>query len=106
MVRWLRVALVPAGVALGIAAESVSHTAGELDRAVADLAVGWVLLGCGLAAWERRERSLVGPLMAAAGVAWLLGSVVPAALYLYRGPLVHALMVPEAAITPMVWRVE
>ena len=83
--RWLRVALVPAGLVLGIAAEWVSYGAEELDTAVGDLAVGWTLLGCGLVAWERRGRSLVGPLMAATGVAWFLGSFVTAALYLYRG---------------------
>ena len=74
MVRWLRVALVPAGLVLGIAAEWVSYGAEELDTAVGDLVVGWVLLGCGLVAWDRRGRSLVGPLMAATGVAWFLGS--------------------------------
>jgi signal transduction histidine kinase len=95
--RWLRVALVPAGLVLGIAAESVSYASAELDRAVGDLAVGWVLLGCGFVGWERRERSLVGPLLAAAGVAWFLGSIWTAALYLYRGPLVHALMVYPGA---------
>jgi signal transduction histidine kinase len=92
-VRWLRVALVPAGLVLGIAAEWVSYGSGELDSTVGDLAVGWVLLGCGLVGWERRGRSLVGPLLAAAGVAWFLGTFGAAALYLYRGPLVHALMV-------------
>ena len=93
VVRWLRVALVPAGLVLGIAAEWFSYGSGELDAAVGDLVVGWVLLGCGLVAWERRGTSLVGPLLAAAGVAWFLGSYWTAALYLYRGPLVHALMV-------------
>jgi signal transduction histidine kinase len=96
-VRWLRVALVPAGLVLGIAAEWVSYGSGELDTAVGDLAVGWVLLGCGLVGWERRGRSLVGPLMAAAGIAWFLGSFGTAALYLHRGPLVHALMVYPGA---------
>src|SRR4051794_36342242 len=91
--RWLRVALVPIGLILGVAAEWVSYGSGELDTAVGDLAVGWVLLGCGLAGWDRRGRSLVGPLLAAAGVAWFLGSFWTAALYLYRGPLVHALLV-------------
>ena len=97
MARWLRVALVPAGLVLGIAAEWVSYGSGELDMAVGDLAVGWVLLGCGLVGWDRRGRSLVGPLLAAAGVAWFLGSFWTAALYLYRGPLVHALMVYPGA---------
>ena len=92
MARRLRVALVPAGLALGIAAELVSYRSGELDRAAADLLVGWVLIGCGLLAWERRGDSRVGPLLAATGVAWFLGGFGTAALYLHRGPLVHALL--------------
>jgi signal transduction histidine kinase len=88
----LRVTLVPAGLALGIAAELVSYSSAELDRAAADLLVGWVLIGCGLLAWERRGDSRVGPLLAATGVAWFLGSFWTAALYLHRGPLVHALL--------------
>ena len=91
--RWLRIALVPAGLVLGIAAEWVSYGSGELDTTVGDLAVGWMLLGCGLVGWERRGRSLVGPLLAAAGVAWFLGNFWTAALYLHRGPLMHALLV-------------
>jgi signal transduction histidine kinase len=92
-VKWLRVALVPAGLVLGIAAEWVSYGSSELETTVGDLAVGWVLLGCGLMGWERRRWSLVGPLLAAAGVAWFLGTFWTASLYLYRGPLVHALLV-------------
>jgi signal transduction histidine kinase len=93
-VRWLRVALVPAGLVLGVAAESVSaYGSGGLDTAAGDLAVGWVLLACGLVGWGRRGRSLVGPLLAAAGVAWFVGNFWTAALFLYRGPLVHALLV-------------
>jgi signal transduction histidine kinase len=79
--RRLRVALVPAGLALGLAATSA-----------ADLLAGWALLGCGLVAWDRRSESRVGLLMVATGVAWFLGSLVPAALYLHRGPLVHLLL--------------
>jgi signal transduction histidine kinase len=96
-VRWLRGALVPAGLVSGVATEWVSSGRGGLVEAVGDLAVGWVLLGCGLVGWDRRRRSLVGPLLAAAGVAWFLGSVWTAALYLHRGPLVHALMVYPGA---------
>jgi signal transduction histidine kinase len=90
--RRIRVALVPAGLGLGVAAELVSYSSGELDRAAADLLVGWVLIGCGLLAWERRGDSRIGPLLAATGVAWFLGGVWTAALYLHRGPLVHALL--------------
>jgi len=90
--RRLRVALVPAGLALGIVAELVSYRSGELDQAAADLLVGWVLIGCGLLAWERRSDSRVGPLLTATGVAWFLGGFWTAALYLHRGPLIHAVL--------------
>jgi signal transduction histidine kinase len=91
-VRRLRVAIVVGGIALGLAAEWVSYESGELAAAGGDLIAGWVLIGCGLVAWERRGDSRFGPLVAAAGVAWLLGSLWTAALYLHRGPLVHALL--------------
>ena len=88
----LRVGLVVVGLALGIGAESVSYGSGELDAALADLVVGWALVACGLVAWDRRRETRVGALMLATGVAWFLGSVVPEALFLHRGPLVHLLM--------------
>ena len=90
--RRLRVALIPAGLALGTGAEWLASPSGGLDAAISDLVTGWVLLGCGLVAWDRRPTSLFGPLLVIAGVAWFVGSVVPAALYLHRGPLVHALL--------------
>jgi hypothetical protein len=91
-VRRLRVALGVAGIALGLCAELVTYRSGELERAAADLAVGWALIGCGLVAWERKPALRFGPLMAAAGAAWFLGTFATAALYLHRGPLVHALL--------------
>ena len=90
--RRLRVALALAGVLLGIGAQWVTYQPGEPGAAVADLAVGWALLGCGLVAWDRRGRARFGVLMAAAGIAWFLGGFAMAALYLHRGPLVHALL--------------
>ena len=96
----LRVALVPAGIALGIGAEWASYEPGGLDSAAADLIAGWALLGCGLVAWNRRGESRTGPLMVAAGVTWFLGSIAPAALYLHRGPLVHLLLAyPSGRLT-------
>src|SRR5688572_8137592 len=98
--RHLRVALVPAGIALGIGAEWASYEPGGLDSAAADLIAGWALLGCGLVAWKRHGESRTGPLMAAAGVTWFLGSIAPAALYLHRGPLVHLLLAyPSGRLT-------
>jgi signal transduction histidine kinase len=91
-VRRLRVALAVAGVAFGLVAELVAYRSGELGRAVADLAVGWALMGCGFVAWERRPALRFGPLMVAAGTTWFLGTFATAALYLHRGPLVHALL--------------
>jgi signal transduction histidine kinase len=90
--RRLPVALIPAGLALGVAAEWASYETGELELAIADLVAGWALLGCGLVAWSGRSESRVGPLMVATGVAWFLGSLVPGALYLHRGPLAHLLL--------------
>ena len=87
----LRVALGVGGVALGVTAELVSYRSGEVGSAVADLAVGWALIGSGLVAWERRATPF-GPLMVVAGAAWFLGSFATGALYLHRGPLVHALL--------------
>jgi signal transduction histidine kinase len=88
----LRVALAVGGLAFGLAAELVAYRSGELSHAGADLAVGWALIGCGLVAWERRRALRFGPLLAAAGSAWFLGTFATAALYLHRGPLVHALL--------------
>jgi signal transduction histidine kinase len=88
--HWLAVVL--AAVALGIAAEWASYEPGELDRALADLLTGWVLVGCGVVAARRRGAERIATLMAATGFAWLAGSLVPEALYLHRGPLVHLLL--------------
>jgi signal transduction histidine kinase len=86
--RRLRLALWPAGLLLGIAAEWGAWTDDPAGAAV-DLAVGFLLIGLGLVAWQRRGSSAVGPLMAASGFAWFLGSLAAWALYLHRGPLVH-----------------
>lgn len=90
--RRVRLAALVAGVAFGLAAEWVSYQPGSQSRSIADLVVGWVLIGSGLLTWERRPQSRFGPLMALSGGAWFLGSVVTAALYLHRGPLIHALL--------------
>jgi signal transduction histidine kinase len=86
--RWLRLALWPAGLLLGIAAEWGAWT-DDPGGAALDLAVGLLLIGLGLVAWQRRGSSAVGPLMAASGFAWFLGNLAAWALYLHRGPLVH-----------------
>jgi signal transduction histidine kinase len=88
-VQQLRLALLPIGIALGLAAEWVSYQTGELELAIADFVVGCVLIVCGLVAWERRSESRVGVLMAVAGFTWFLGNFAQSALFLHRGPLVH-----------------
>ena len=82
-------ALWPAAVVLGLGVEWAAFDDGELGLVVADLLVGWLLIGCGLVAWRRRPESRVGLLMGIAGVTWFAGSLGQAALYLHRGPLVH-----------------
>jgi signal transduction histidine kinase len=88
----VRVAFGVACIGLGLGAEWFSYRPGELGSALADLGVGWVLIGSGLFAWQRRAQSRVGPLLAASGAAWFLGSFSSVALFLHRGPLVHALV--------------
>jgi signal transduction histidine kinase len=86
--RRLRLALWPAGLVLGIAAEWGAWN-DDPGLTALDLAAGFVLIGLGLVAWQRRGSSAVGALMVAGGFAWFLGDVASWALYLHRGPLVH-----------------
>jgi signal transduction histidine kinase len=99
-----RLALVGlAGVALGLTAEWVGFGWDDPRRWIADLAVGWTLIGCGLVAWEQRPQSRTGPLMAATGFTWFLGNfsgvgmaalawVAAHLVYLHRGPLVQLVL--------------
>jgi signal transduction histidine kinase len=87
--RTLRLALLPVGVAFGLAAEWASYDGSERGLAAADFVVGSLLIVCGVVAWDRRPESRVGALMSAAGFAWFLGTLFAPALYLHRGPLVH-----------------
>jgi signal transduction histidine kinase len=75
----LRLALWPAGLALGAFSLAIardepafSFAGGSLEGAVALLGAGWALLACGLVFWGRRPGNAVGPLLAAAGCAWFL----------------------------------
>jgi signal transduction histidine kinase len=101
--RRLHLLLWPAGVAVGIAAESALYGSTDARHWVPDLLAGWSLIWCGLAAWTLRPRSRCGVLMAAAGFAWFApnfsGSSIGAiswlsahSLYLYRGPLVQLVL--------------
>jgi signal transduction histidine kinase len=89
-VRRAPILVAAAGIAFGLVAEwSALDDAASHALAAADLVVGCVLLVCGAIAWTRRPASRVGALMSVAGLTWFLGTLVPAALYVHRGPLVH-----------------
>ena len=90
--RTLRLLLWPAGIAVGIAAETVGFDWDEPRDWLPDLAVGWTLIACGLAAWSARPASRAGALMAAAGFAWFAGTFTEDALYLHRGFLIHLVL--------------
>jgi signal transduction histidine kinase len=75
----LRLALWPAGLALGAFSLAVargdpafSFAGSSLEGAVALLGAGWALLACGLLFWGRRPGNAVGPLLVAACCAWFL----------------------------------
>jgi signal transduction histidine kinase len=86
--RQLRHALWPAGLAFGVAAEWI----GAPEFVVLDAAAGLALAFLGMAAWSRRPGSGVGPIMAAGGFAWFLGTLWSPAVFLHRGPLAHLLL--------------
>jgi signal transduction histidine kinase len=66
---------------------------------LSDLATGAILLGAGALAAVRPRGRPTGFLLAAIGVAWLLGSAFEALVFLHRGPLVHLLLAyPRARI--------
>ena len=99
----VRVAAWPAGLVAGLGAEWLAGSGQSLAAAVADLAVGWALIGCGLVCWSRRPQSRVGALLALAGFAWFLGTLArssvgavaalgTALLFVHRGPLCHAIV--------------
>ncbi len=63
-----------------------------MPRAALDLLVGLAFAGLGVLLLPSRRRRPVGVLMMAVGSAWLLGSTFTAAVFLYRGPLIHLLL--------------
>lgn len=70
-----RPALLAGGLALSVLA-LVRPTVGGVSLLLA-LAVGWSHLAAGAYAWARRPRSLVGPLMVAFALSWLVEGLVP-----------------------------
>lgn len=69
--RWIVV--IAAGVALGVVAYDiqVDDLHSQTERAAAQVVLGWTYIGVGLLAWIRRRGNLIGPLLVAAGAAWL-----------------------------------
>jgi signal transduction histidine kinase len=101
----------PAGLVVGPGAEWLARSGHSLDAAIADLAVGWTLIGSGLLIGCRRPESRVGPLFALAGFTWFAGTlsgsrigpvaaVGAALLLLHRGPLCHAIIGSPAGRVP------
>jgi signal transduction histidine kinase len=92
-----------AGALVGVAAEQAAFGWSEPLRWLPDLVVGWTFIAAGLTGWSRRPQSRTGLLMVATGFAWFLGNfasvdvrpigwLAAQALYLHRGPLVHAVL--------------
>src|SRR5918994_1260533 len=102
----MRPRTVPLGIAgalVGVAAEQVAFRWSDPLRWGPDLLVGWTFIAAGLVAWVRRPQSGTGALMVVTGFTWFLGNFASAdirpvawlgtqALYLHRGPLIHAVL--------------
>jgi signal transduction histidine kinase len=77
--RAAQLGLLLAGLALGAVSLAIARgepafslAGGSPAAGVTGLVAGWSLLAAGLGAWARRPVSRFGPLVAAAGLAWLL----------------------------------
>jgi signal transduction histidine kinase len=77
--RAVRLALLAAAFGLGLLSLAIARGepayslgGGSLTAEVAGLLAGWSLTAAGLGAWARRPTSRLGPLVAAAGLAWFL----------------------------------
>jgi signal transduction histidine kinase len=88
-VRGIPLATLPLGIGFGLAVEWATYDHERPGVALADLAVGCVLVVCGAIAWGRRPQSRSGVLMSLSGFTWFLGTLFEPALFLHRGPLVH-----------------
>jgi signal transduction histidine kinase len=109
----IRRALLVAGVGflIGLAAEWSANRFADPRVWIPDLAVGWTFIVGGLIAAARRPSSWTGALMVTTGITWFAGNfrsvdVEPiawlsgAALYLHRGPLIHAVLAfPSGRLT-------
>jgi signal transduction histidine kinase len=83
MGRHVSVSILIASIGLSALAAVAAASNTALALTATDIAVGLILSLVGYLTWQRRP-SGVGPLVALTGLLWLLGSVLPAALYLHR----------------------
>lgn len=75
LTRSARIALLPLGIAWGLAAEWTRLEAGwSVAWVLADLLPGIAFLVAGQIAWARRPGNRVGPLMVGIGFAWYVGT--------------------------------
>ena len=80
-------AIIAAGLVLGLVAEHVGNS--WLQPAwipIGDLAIGWLMIGCGLLAAAARPRQPVGDRLVLAGFLWFIGTFMGA-----DDPLAHAI---------------
>ncbi|HSK16535.1 MAG TPA: sensor histidine kinase [Gaiellaceae bacterium] len=80
MSRRGRLAILVAGLAVGIGAELARHFGGEAPDSRAEivglvlgLAIGLSFVASGVVAWSRRPESRIGPLMVVVGLLWFVG---------------------------------
>jgi signal transduction histidine kinase len=86
--RRLRLALWPAGLVFGVAAEWI----GRPPLTPLDAATGFALVFLGLVAWSGRPDSRAGVILCAAGFAWFLGALWAPAVFVHRGALAQLLI--------------
>ena len=87
--RWL---LLPAALVLGLIAETGWPAGIDSWLIVADLGVGWLLIGGGFLVSLARPANRMGALLMITGGAWFVATYLPSAGFLYCGPLVHAVV--------------
>ena len=112
--RRLQALILLAGAAVGVIAEWGGIGGTEPASWVPDLAAGWWMIACGLVASARGTGSRVGVLITASGFLWFAGNFTDSrvgfvaamsaqVIYLYRGPLLQALLAFPSGRPRGVW---